>query len=154
MFYPTGKFPEGKLVICMNDSRDEIDEALKSCETCCMVDCLDEWLEENNCCVEEWQVKEYLKNKGLSESEINEDLSAVGGAPFSGAATTANVSGMGNPATPQNDGTNSGFYNDSLKGSGDKFPSLSAGTPSAKKKKGDRKKAISSYLDFINQKKK
>ena len=61
---------------------------------------------------------------------------------------------MGNPATPQNDGTNADFYNDSLKGSGDKFTSLNTGTPAAKKKKGERKKAISSYLDFISQKKK
>jgi hypothetical protein len=118
-----------------------------------MMECLQEWLEENDCCVEEWQMKEYLKNKGLSESQINEDL-AAGGAPFAGAATTSNVSGMGNPATPQNDGTNAGFYNDSLKGSGDRFTSLSTGTPAAKKKKGDRKKAIASYLDFINQKRK
>lgn len=149
MFYPTGDSPKGKLVICMNDSKPEIDEALCNCDEGCMTECLTEWLEENACCVESWQMKKYLKDKGMDESRIDEDM-AAGAGPATGAATLGTVSGMGNPASPQNGGTNAGFNNASLNGSGDKFTSLTAGTGAAKKKG----RVVETYLDFLKKRKK
>jgi len=117
-----------------------------------LLECLTEWLNEKACCVECWQLKEYLKNKGLDESRIDEEMAAgaAAGAPAPGFATLGTVSGMGNPATPQNGGTNTGFYNSNLNGSGDKFTSISAGGTKLKK----RGKVVNGYLDFLKKKKK
>ena len=155
MFYPTGDSPNGKLLICIDDAKPEIDEVTADCNEACMLECLSEWLEENNCCVENWQLKEYLKDRGINESRIEEDMAAgaAAGAPAAGLATLGTVSGMGNPQAPRNGGTNAGFYNDSLNGSGDKFPSLTVGTGAAKGTKG-KGKVVSSYLDFLKKKKK
>jgi len=139
MFHPTGKMPNGKTLICMMDEEDELDNVIT------------EWLNENNYCVECWQLKEYLKAKGMNEEQVNEDM--VAAAPAPGLATLGNVGGMGNPAPPSPAGaTNSGFYNSANNGSGDKFTSLTVGTPAAKAKK--HTKTIVSYLDFIKKKKK
>jgi hypothetical protein len=152
MFYPTGEKPLGKTIICMNDSMSDIDEATSDCNEECLLECLTGWLNEKACCVECWQLKEYLKNKGLDESRIDEEMAAgaAAGAPAAGFATLGTVSGMGNPATPQNGGTNTGFYNSNLNGSGDKFTSISAGGTKLKK----RGKVVNGYLDFLNKKKK
>jgi len=156
MFYPSGETPKGRLVICMEDSKPEIDEATANCQDYCIVECLTEWLHENECCVEDWQMKEYLKNKGVGEDQMNEDMAAgAGAAPAPGLATLNTTAGMGNPQAPMNGGTNAGFYNSSLDGSGDKFPSLNVGTSAAgssKRKKGER--LVGSYLDFLKKKNK
>lgn len=153
MFYPTGEKPLGKTIICMQDSMPEIEEATSDCNEECLLECLTEWLNEKACCVECWQLKEYLKNKGLDESRIDEDMAAgaAAGAPAPGLSTLGTVSGMGNPATPQNGGTNTGFYNSNLNGSGDKFTSLSVG---GTRMKGKDSKIVRSYLDFLKKKKK
>jgi hypothetical protein len=152
MFHPTGKMPNGKTLICMMDEEDELDNVIDECESPSQyVKAITEWLNENNYCVECWQLKEYLKAKGMNEEQVNEDM--VAAAPAPGLATLGNVGGMGNPAPPSPAGaTNSGFYNSANNGSGDKFTSLTVGTPAAKAKK--HTKTIVSYLDFIKKKKK
>ncbi len=136
----------------MMDEEDELDNVIDECESPSQyVKAITEWLNENDYCVECWQLKEYLKAKGMNEEQVNEDM--VAAAPAPGLATLGNVGGMGNPAPPSPAGaTNSGFYNSANNGSGDKFPSLTAGTPAAKAKK--HTKTIVSYLDFIKKKKK
>jgi pectin methylesterase-like acyl-CoA thioesterase len=104
--------------------------------------------------VETWQLKEYLKGKGMKDDTINEEMSAVSAAPAPGLSTLGNVSGMGNPSPPKSDGaTNAGFYNMANSGSGDKFSSVNAGTQSAKDKK-KHAKTIKNYVDFIKSRKK
>lgn len=153
MFYPSGKVPNGKLVICLDDSRPEIDAVTEDCNEDCMLECIREWLDETECCAESWQLKEYLKEKGLDEDLVNEDMAggAAAGSPAPGLATLGNTPGMGNVQAPMNGGTNAGFYNNSLNGSGDKFPSLSAGTPSARAKQ-TKSKIVKNYLDFMKRK--
>jgi hypothetical protein len=152
MFHPTGKMPNGKTLICMMDEEDELDNVIDECESPSQyVEAITEWLNENDYCVECWQLKEYLKAKGMNEDQVNEDM--VAAAPAPGLSTLGNVGGMGNPAPPSPAGaTNSGFYNPANNGSGDKFSSLTVGTPAAKAKK--HTKTIVSYLDFIKKKKK
>lgn len=152
MFHPTGPSPKGKILICMEDVEEEIDDIIHDTEPGKMVEALTKWLNENEYCVECWQMKEYLKAKGMDENAINEDMAAAAPAPAPGLATLGNVSGMGNPAPPSAAGaTNAGFYNPANQGSGDKFPSLTVGTPAAKSKKG---KIVATYLDFLKKKKK
>jgi hypothetical protein len=151
MFHPTGKLPEGKTLICMMDEEDTLDDIIDECQSSDQyVSVITEWLNENDYCVECWQMKEYLKAKGMDETKMNEDM--VAAAPAPGLATLGTVGGMGNPAPPSAAGaTNAGFYNSGNQGSGDKFPSLTVGTPAAKSKK---KKTVASFLDFIKKRKK
>lgn len=135
----------------MMDEEEELDNILDDCEdSSSYVSKITEWLKENDYCVESWQLKEYLKNKGMEECNMNEDMGAAVG-PGASAATLGNVSGMGNPAPPSAAGaTNSGFNNPANNGSGDKFGSLTVGTPAAKK----HTKTIDNYMDFMKKKKK
>jgi hypothetical protein len=149
MLYPTGKTTGGRCLVCMSDHLNDINEKLYSCNENCVLECLNEWLSENNYCLECWQVNEYLKNKGY-KSKLNEDGSA---APAPGLATVGNVSGMGNPATPTNDGTNAGFYNAAKVGSGDRFDSLTVGTPASRKRKKNSS-LVKKFQQFIKTGKK
>ena len=153
MFYPTGKLPNGKILVCMVDEEEELDEVIDECGGPSeYVTKITEWLNEKGYCVESWQLKEYLKAKGMEEASVNEDMAAA--APAPGLATLGNVSGMGNPAPPSSAGaTNSGFYNAANQGTGDKFSSLTVGTPTAKKSNKKKYKVISNYMDFIKKKK-
>lgn len=153
MFYPTGKSPNGSMVVCMHDEAPEISEALKDCDESCILECMTAWLKEKQCCVQSWQLKEYLKEMGIDEMRIDEDMSAGISAPApSPMASLNNTPGMGPVQAPKNDGTNAGFHNKDLVGSGDKFPSLNVGTSSMKgKAKG---KIVKNYYDFIKKKKK
>jgi hypothetical protein len=151
MFHPTGQLPNGKTLICMMDEEEELDDIIYDCESSEQyVKAVTEWLNENDYCVECWQLKEYLKAKGMDEDKMNEDMGAA--APAPGLATLGNVSGMGNPSPPSSAGaTNSGFYDSTNNGSGDKFTSLTAGTGAAKKKKA---KTVDNYLEFVKKRKK
>jgi hypothetical protein len=151
MFHPTGQLPNGKTLICMMDEEEELDNIIDECESSKQyVKAITEWLNEKEYCVECWQMKEYLKAKGMEEEKMNEDM--VAAAPAPGLATLGNVSGMGNPSTPSAAGaTNSGFYNSANNGSGDKFTSLTAGTGAAKNKKA---KTVDNYLEFVKKRKK
>jgi hypothetical protein len=151
MFHPTGQLPNGKTLICMMDEEEELDNIIDDCESSEQyVKAVTEWLNENDYCVECWQMKEYLKAKGMEEEKMNEDM--VAAAPAPGLATLGNVSGMGNPAPPSSAGaTNSGFHDSSNNGSGDKFTSLTTGTGAAKKKAA---KTVDNYLEFVKKRKK
>jgi hypothetical protein len=151
MFHPTGKLPNGKTLFCMMDEEEELDSIIDECGSSKQyVKAVTEWLNENDYCVECWQLKEYLKAKGMSEDMMNEDM--VAAAPAPGLATLGNVSGMGNPSPPSAAGaTNSGFYNPANNGSGDKFTSLTAGTGAARYKKS---KTVDNYLEFVKKRKK
>ena len=138
----------------MMDEEEELDNIIDECESSEQyVKAITEWLNENEYCVECWQLKEYLKAKGMEEEKMNEDMvAAAPGAPAPGLATLGNVSGMGNPSPPSSAGaTNSGFYNSANNGSGDKFTSLTAGTGAAKNKKA---KTVDNYLEFVKKRKK
>jgi len=156
MFYPTGNTTKGRCLVCMEDEKKEINETLNKCNESCMTECMGKWLNEKNYCVEKWQLKEYLKEMGCNEEKIMEDMDAAPAptsAPAPGLATLGNVPGMGNPSTPSNDGTNSGFHDLNKTGSGDKFTTLTAGTAAARKK-GKKGKNLISYIDFIKSRKK
>jgi hypothetical protein len=71
MFHPTGPSPKGKILICMEDVEEEIDDIIHDTESGKMVEALTKWLDENEYCVECWQMKEYLKAKGMDENVIN-----------------------------------------------------------------------------------
>lgn len=155
MFYPSGKVPNGKMVICLKDSKPEIDEVTMECDESCMLECIREWLDETQCCAECWQLNEYLQERGVDvdvNEHLNEDGAAAAAAPGPGFATLGNTPGMGQVQAPMNGGTNAGFYNNSLNGSGDKFPSLTAGTPAAKAKQ-TKSKIVKNYLEFMKRKK-
>ena len=128
----------------MMDEEEELDNIIDECGSSeKYVRAVTEWLNENDYCVEGWQLKEYLKAKGMEEGKMNEDMVAAA-APAPGLSTLGNVSGMGNPSPPSSAGaTNSGFYNPANNGSGDKFTSLTAGTGAARNKKA---KTVDNYL--------
>ena len=136
----------------MMDEEEELDNIIDECGSSeKYVRAVTEWLNENDYCVEGWQLKEYLKAKGMDEGKMNEDMVAAA-APAPGLATLGNVSGMGNPSPPSSAGaTNSGFYNPANNGSGDKFTSLTAGTGAARNKKA---KTVDNYLEFVKKRKK
>ncbi len=136
----------------MMDEEEELDNIIDECGSSKQyVKAVTEWLNENDYCVEGWQLKEYLKAKGMEEGKTNEDMVAAA-APAPGLATLGNVSGMGNPSPPSSAGaTNSGFYNPANNGSGDKFTSLTAGTGAARNKKA---KTVDNYLEFVKKRKK
>jgi hypothetical protein len=155
MYYPTGKTTGNSCLICMDECGTQINEALCECNESCVLSCLENWLNEKNYCVECWQLNEYLCEKGYS-ARIDEDGVSAMPAPPPAAAPGGNyttldmVTGMGNPKTPQNDGTNAGFYDTSKVGSGDKFDSMTVGTAAAKKR---RKAMIKKFKDFVDGKK-
>jgi hypothetical protein len=154
MFYPTGNSTNGRKLVCIDDERKNIDSYLDECNCDESCNCVENWLNQNDYCVEKWQLRNYLKGEGSGVRKIDEDMDG-GAAPAPGLSTLGNVGGMGNPVAPTNDGTNSGFYDTTKTGSGDKFTTLSAGTNAANKKGRSKKKMIS-YKEFVqkNRKKK
>lgn len=142
MYYPTGKYTNGRTIVCMCCEGDapvmegqELPNLMESK--------IKNWLDENNYCVEKWQMQEKMKSCGSEGYELQE---MEGGAPADGGggafATLGTTQGMGNVQAPAAGGTNADFYSGAV-GSGDKFPSLTVGTPAAnkgstKKKKEDR----------------
>lgn len=128
MFYPTGNNTKGRMLVCISDIEPELDDKTCDCDDNCLVECASKWMNEKNYCVESWQLKEYLKKKGLMESRIDEDMDG-------GLATLDTVGGMGLVAPPTRTST----------GSGDKFGSVVAGSAAAKKNK---KKRLMKFSDF------
>lgn len=152
MFYPTGNSTNGRKLICMEDERKNIDSYLEKCNCKESCNCVENWLGENDYCVEKWQLRNYIKNKSSDASKIDEDMEG-GATPAPGLSIVGNVGGMGNPSTPTNDGTNAGFYDSTKVGSGDKFSTMSAGTNAANKK-GKRRKKMISYKEFVDRNRK
>jgi hypothetical protein len=127
MFYPTGNNTKGRMLVCITDVEPELDDVTCDCDDNCMVGCVNDWMSEKNYCAESWQLKEYLKNKGMEDKRIDEDMEG-------GLASLDTVGGMGLVAPPTR----------TSMGSGDKFDSLSVGTPAAKK----MKRKVMKFTDF------
>lgn len=72
MFYPTGKTTGGRIIICKCCNEDELN-SIKADDTIVLQE-LNKWLEENNYCMETWQVKEYLNDLGVSDDDVNETM--------------------------------------------------------------------------------
>jgi hypothetical protein len=220
MFYPTGKTTGGRVIICKCCNDAEISEMWSKTDDKDALEAITEWLNENQYCMEAWQLKDYLSEMGYEQVSIYETVSpymdlvkftidtpivddelmsseladyidyddddgyyvtdrntfekiqdwinsrghegtlnlieedmgaAAPAAPAAGFATLGTVQGMGNPATPTNTGTNASFYNPSAVGSGDRFDSITVGTPAAKgKKKGKKNPIIKSFDNFLS----
>jgi hypothetical protein len=141
-FYPTGSTTAGRCVVCLEDEElpvNEYNDTPRSIERK-----LKEYLDENQYCVETWQAEQYMHSNGYPEYEmkLSEEM---GGDMGGGFASLDSTPGMGNVATPQMDGTNSDFYSGKV-GSGDKFPTLTVGTPAAKKR--GNKRLFKSFEEF------
>lgn len=155
MYYPTGASTKGRTLVCMcceadvpvmegEESPDVIETKIKN------------WLDENQYCVEKWQMDSTMESSGCGGYELRE---MEGGAPAGdgggGAfATLGTTQGMGNVTAPAAGGTNADFY-DGAVGSGDKFTSLTVGTPAAsgkgkKKKKKKKKRIVKGFDDFLD----
>jgi hypothetical protein len=147
MFYPTGIDTGGRCLVCMKDEKKNIKKSIKECGGSHYG--IDKFLDENNYCVESWQMRKYLGKLGISR--LDEDGEA--GAPAAGFNTLGNVGGMGNPSPPTNGGTNAGFYDASKSGSGDRFGSLGVGAVQGKQKKNKSKRLLA-YHDFLSKKSK
>jgi hypothetical protein len=153
MFYPTGNSTNGRNLVCIEDERKNIDSCVDGCNCNESCNCVENWLDQNDYCVEKWQLKDYLKGKGFALQKLDEDMDGGSAPPATGLATLDNVGGMGNPISPTNGGTNSGFYDNSKNGSGDKFSTLTVGTGAANKK-GKSKKKMISYREFVDRNRK
>jgi hypothetical protein len=70
MFYPTGKTTGGRIIICKCCNQSEMADLEPS------INGLREFLDENQYCMETWQVKEYLAETGMDETNVSE---AMGG---------------------------------------------------------------------------
>jgi hypothetical protein len=119
-YYPSTPTKEGRKLVKLAECYKDLSEATSSCNEQCLEECSTKWMNENNCCME---AKEYSKFIAEKKTKINEEGEAAG-APAAGYATPGNVTGMGNPASPQNGGTNQGFYDASKSGSGDRFDAV------------------------------
>jgi hypothetical protein len=148
MFYPTGEGTKGRCLVCMKDEKTNIKKAIDECEF--EKAGIDKWLDENEYCVESWQMRKYLGKLGIYQSRLDEDGEG-GGAPGPGFNTLGSMDGMGNPSPPTNGGTNAGFNDSSRNGSGDKFGSLGVGAERGKAKPS-RKKRLLAYQEFLKKK--
>lgn len=70
MFYPTGKTTGGRIIVCKCCNEDQM-ASIKPQDTIALHE-LNKWLDENNYCMETWQVKEYLNELGVASEEVNE----------------------------------------------------------------------------------
>lgn len=144
MFYPTGDSTNGRTLVSLEEFTKN-NELLENEES--FMNELDNWLEANEYCVQESELKWVLEDCGFCSDDIEE--MEGGGAPDGGGgafATLGTTPGMGNVAAPGVDGT---------PGSGDVFTTLTPGTPAAKKRtskkireKKVRKKAYREISDF------
>ncbi len=143
MFYPTGAGTQGRTVVCMccedgvpvmesQESANDMEKKIK------------QWLDDNDYVVETWQMMEKMKSCGVNEYELTEMEGGMdGGSSFASLDTTP---GMGNVMPPEAGGTNADFYSGRV-GSGDKFSTLTVGTPAAKK--GQKKRKVKDYKSFL-----
>ncbi len=151
MYYPTGNSTKGRTIVCLCCEETPVMEDLGTPDA--MELKIKEWLDENNYCVEKWQMDEEMKNSGCKGYQLKE---MDGGAPAPAGdgggsfATLGTTQGMGNAQAPAAGGTNADFYS-GTPGSGDKFPSLTVGTPAAKgsgQKKKRKDRVIKSFENF------
>jgi hypothetical protein len=148
MFFPTGNTTQGHTIVCLCCCDDlpyheaETSSAEEILESIC------EWMQENAYCTESWQVENYIQKCGYPDFSMQESEG--------GMASLNTTPGMGAVTPPTGPGTNANFYNAAKQGSGDKFTSLTVGTPSAQNKKGKKTKSrtIQNFSDFVKSMKK
>lgn len=138
MYYPTGSHTGGRTIVCFCCEDAPVMES--ECSPSVAESIYKKWLDENNYCVEKWQMENKIMEAcgcdGYSLQEM--DGGAPAGDMGGGFASLDTTPGMGPVVAPGAGGTNADFY-DGPVGSGDKFSSLTVGTPAAgKKKKKDR----------------
>lgn len=141
-FYPTGSTTQGRCVVCLEDEDLPVHEYNSSPRS--IERKLKEYLDENNYCAETWQVEQYMHSSGYPEYELSM-MEEMGGDMGGGFASLDGTPGMGNVESPQAGGTNSDFYTGKV-GSGDKFSTLTVGTPAAKKR--GNKRLFKSFEEF------
>ncbi len=145
IFYPTGPTANGRTVVCMccedgvpvmegQEPADAMERKIK------------QWLDDNDYVVETWQMNEKMKSCGAEGYELQE-MEGGGDAGGGAFASLDSTPGMGNVIPPQAGGTNADFYNGSV-GSGDKFSTLTVGTPAAKKSK-KKERRVKDYKSFL-----
>ena len=144
MYYPTGQLTNGRTLVCMCCEKDvpmmESEETANDMEKK-----IKQWLDDNQYVVEMWQMQEKMKSCGVYEYELQE--MDGGGDAGGGFASLDATPGMGNVIPPQAGGTNADFYGGKV-GSGDKFTTLTVGTPAAKKSKKKERK-VKDYKSFL-----
>jgi hypothetical protein len=150
-YFPTGDSTQGYAVVCLEDLSDEMPFFESECfGSDRVLERLADWMHENEYCAETWQAEKFVQDSGYPDFNLSESEGAF--------ATLDATPGMGPVTPPQGPGTNQNFYDVAKQGSGDKFPSLTVGTPAAqysKKKKITKKtNPIQSFRDFIQVMKK
>ncbi|NBV27573.1 hypothetical protein EBS02_00925 [bacterium] len=150
-YFPTGDSTQGYAVVCLEDLSDEMPFFESECfGSDRVLERLADWMHENEYCAETWQAEKFVQDSGYPDFNLSESEGAF--------ATLDATPGMGPVTPPQGPGTNQNFYDVAKQGSGDKFPSLTVGTPAAqysKKKKITKKtNPIQSFSDFIQVMKK
>lgn len=147
-FFPTGNTTNGHTVVCMC-CLEELPFMESECTTPReAINEIRNWMMENKYCTEAWQMERYMEECGYKNYKLDETdmggLSSLGSTP-----------GMGPVTPPQGPGTNANFYNPAKQGSGDKFDTLTVGTPAAqysrKKKKTGKSMSLQSFSDFVKK---
>lgn len=129
---------------------------------CDMEKAIKEKLDENNWCVECWQVESALKEAGFLDYSLQE----MEGAPMASVATTPGMGAVQPPAFPASTqaasrgglSPNAGFYSSSWQGSGDRFDAVGMRTKSKKNSKSPsaspKFKKVKDFKTFLLSKKK
>ncbi len=149
MFFPTGNTTQGHTVVCLCCCDDLPYHESESSSAEEILESLCEWMVENSYCTENWQVENYIQKCGFPKFKMQESEG--------GMASLNSTPGMGPVTPPTGPGTNANFYDVSKQGSGDKFTSLTVGTPAAKNSKKGKKsspKTIQNFSDFVKSMKK
>lgn len=156
LYYPTGNSTGGRTLVCLC-CEDDTPVMESGCSPEVIESAYKEWLDENEYCVEKWQMEnKILEDCGCDSYSLKE---MEGGAPAGdmggGFASLDSTPGMGPVVAPGAGGTNADFYNGPV-GSGDKFPTLTAGTPAARKKtkKKKRDRVVKDFGTFVEAMKK
>ena len=157
LYYPTGQSPAGRTLVCLC-CEDDTTVMESGCSPEMVESAYKSWLDENDYCVEKWQIEEEILEKcdcdsySLKEMDGGAPAGDMGGGSF---ATLNTVSGMGPVEAPGAGGTNADFYNGPV-GSGDKFDTLTVGTPAARKgsKKKKRDRVVKDFGTFVEAMKK
>lgn len=145
MFFPTGQNTNGHTIVCLCCC-DDMPVIESTCSSNEIVEKMAKWMNENQYCTEAWQVERMMFEYGFPEYTMEESDMGGGGAM----ASLDSTPGMGPVTPPQGPGTNANFYDVAKQGSGDKFTSLTVGTPAAQNddKKKKKKRTIQTFMDF------
>ena len=147
-YFPTGNTTNGHTLVCMCclESLPFLESEHKTPRE--IVHEMAKWMNENKYCTEAWQMERYMHECGYQNYRLDE--TDMGG----GLSSLNTTPGMGPVTPPQGPGTNANFYNPAKQGSGDKFTSITVGTPAAqysnkKKKKPGKSMTLQNFSDFM-----